>query len=72
MQVPRLHCLVHRKLTVNDMISISPTMEVSEITDMICASLSVTLLNINLNFVSYSLNPSCLEGYVTPCCVILQ
>ncbi|GKC41443.1 minichromosome maintenance complex-binding protein, partial [Tanacetum coccineum] len=26
-KVPRLHCLVHRKLSVNDMVSISPTTE---------------------------------------------
>ena len=62
MQVPRLHCLVHRKLSVNDMISISPTMEVGEITDMICASLSITLLNINLNFVILQPKPELLRG----------
>lgn len=30
-KVPRLHCLVHRKLSVTDMVFKSPTMEVCDI-----------------------------------------
>ncbi|GJX26800.1 minichromosome maintenance complex-binding protein, partial [Tanacetum coccineum] len=43
--VPRLHCLVHRKLSVNDLISSSPTMEVYLRVD----SVAVGKLSLNLS-----------------------
>lgn len=62
MQVPRIHCLVHRKLAIHDFLSSSPTLEVSEYGKKYLLSQFVTVRSSKLAFVNLQPKPNFVKG----------